>query len=456
MFSSFFSYISKAADELKKIDDPIRVISHLDADGITSAAITLQALKRLGKKYHLSIVKQLNEEVLIELMKEDYKVFLFTDLGCGQIENIKKYIHQKVFILDHHSFDLTIEIPGNLIVINPHMHNIDGSKDISGAGVSYFFAKALNEKNSDLAYLAIIGAIGDVQENEGFSEIGTKILEDAKNIRIEKGLKWFGLETKSIIKLLTFSEDVFVPGISGNESNAIQFLLDLGIEPKKGDEWKNYHDLSEDEKKKLVAGILMKRNGSDKASDIFRSLYIIENEKNGPFRECREYATLLNACGRLDKATLAVAACMGDENSKKEALSVLELYRNEIISAMRWYDKNRNSDRIIHDDKYMILNARDEIKPTIIGTLASIVSNNKEIKQGTIIISMAYDSEKIKISSRINGETDMDLRLVIQKILAEINGGEGGGHKNAAGAIIDKKDEEKFVEAAKKELSNIF
>lgn len=453
MFSSFFFDISKACVELKKIEDPIRVISHLDADGITSAAIILQALTRLKKKFHLSIVKQLNEEVLIELKKEDYKVFLFTDLGCGQLENIKKHLNRKIFILDHHSFDITLEIPDNFFVINPHMHGIDGAKDISGAGTVYFFAKELDEKNSDLAYLAIIGAIGDVQENDGFSEITTKILNDAKNIRIEKGLKWFGIETKSIIKLLSYSDEVFIPGISGNESNAMQFLIDLGIEPKKVDDWKGYYDLDDEEKKKLIAGIIMKRNGIENSQDIFRKLYIIENEKNGPFRECREFATLLNACGRLDKATLAIAACMGDENCKKEALNILDQYRNELISAMRWYDKNKEV--IIKDDKFMILNAKDEVKPTIIGTLASIVSNNKDVKPGTIVFSMAYDGDKIKISSRIKGETGIDLREVIQKILSEVSGGEGGGHKNAAGAIIDKKDEEKFIETAKQVLSKI-
>ena len=53
-------------DSLSK-ERPIKVISHYDADGITSAAIFSRALKRWKKTFSLEIVKGLDEEYISSL-----------------------------------------------------------------------------------------------------------------------------------------------------------------------------------------------------------------------------------------------------------------------------------------------------------------------------------------------------------------------------------------------------
>ncbi|MCM2325864.1 MAG: DHH family phosphoesterase [Candidatus Woesearchaeota archaeon] len=443
--NSFFSSISTVADKLKKVNMPIRVVSHLDADGICSAAIMLKALNRMDKKYHLSIVKQLSEDVLIGLGKESYEQFIFTDLGCGQLEHIEKYISKDAIILDHHSFE---QRETRFDVINPHMHGYDGSKDISGAGVTYLFSKALDEKNIDSAYLAIIGAIGDVQESEGFKELNSQILDDAiknSDIMIEKNLRWFGLETKPLMKLLCFG-DIKIPGIE-NESSALEFLNSLEIEAKNGDNWRLFRDLDEEEKSKLISGIIMRRSSLEKPEDIFRQRYMLPKESIDHMKDVREYSTLLNACGRMDKATIGVMACMG--KNKEDAVKVLEEYRKELVEGLKWLEGSKE-----YHERFIILNAKDKVRPTIIGTLASILSNNNEIMDGTIILSLAYDGDKIKASLRIKGNHEIDLRDIIKDILEKVPG-EGGGHKNAAGAILDKADEMKFIDAAKEKILSI-
>ena len=77
-------------------------------------------------------------------------------------------------------------------------------------------------------------------------------------------------------------------------------------------------------------------------------------------------------------------------------------------------------------------------------------------KEGTIIITMAYDKDKIKVSSRISGrekteETPRNLKDLMEEII-ELIGGESGGHKLAAGCIISKDKEEAFIELIKKKL----
>jgi nanoRNase/pAp phosphatase (c-di-AMP/oligoRNAs hydrolase) len=77
-------------------------------------------------------------------------------------------------------------------------------------------------------------------------------------------------------------------------------------------------------------------------------------------------------------------------------------------------------------------------------------------KEGTIIITMAYNQDKIKVSSRMCGrdkqESDpRNLRELMNEI-TELLGGESGGHKFAAGCVINKNQEEAFIELVKKKL----
>ena len=52
----------------------------------------------------------------------------------------------------------------NFVQVNPHLYGIDGATDVSGSGVAYFAAKAVNAANVDLAPIALVGALGDMQD----------------------------------------------------------------------------------------------------------------------------------------------------------------------------------------------------------------------------------------------------------------------------------------------------
>ena len=87
------------------------------------------------------------------------------------------------------------------------------------------------------------------------------------------------------------------------------------------------------------------------------------------------------------------------------------------------------------------------------GTIASILSNSPSYEEGTIIITMAYYDNKVKVSSRIagrNGNT-RNLREILDVVIKEV-GGEVGGHEFAAGCIINREKEEFFIETLKKNL----
>jgi single-stranded-DNA-specific exonuclease len=456
----FEAALSRAAEDFRKIDKSktIKLVSNLDADGITAASIMVKVLERENLAYSLCILHQLKDDDAKELAGEDYKVYVFCDLGSGQLNSLNKHFNgKKVFILDHH------EVQGkpeeNIIHLNPHIFGFDNFSEISAAGMCFFFARAVDKKNEDLAHLAIIGAIGDVQEKNGFTGLNSIILDIAvkkKKIRVEKGLKLFGLQTRPIHKLLEYSSDLPIPDVTGSESGAVQFLKRLNIEPvnNKG-KWRAFNDLGDDEKKRLAAGIVMNRQtgGIKNPEDIFTNVYLLEDEQPGHFRDAKEFSTLLNSCGRMNNASLGIGACLGDKKQRAKAISSLMDYKKEIINSMNWYKEHcsrEKSDRIIKGSNYIIINAKDNVLSTMIGTIASMISKNNDIEENIFVLSMARNPDNTtKVSLRVSGNPKgVDLKSIVAELVERV-GGEAGGHQLAAGAIIDTNQEDKLIGEAK-------
>jgi len=455
-YALFDEDVKKTAEEFKKIDkkEIIRVISHLDADGISAASLIVKCLNNESRKYSLSIVPQIKRELLEELSNEQYKYFVFTDLGSGVLTGIEElFKEKKVFILDHHEPEKLEVKADNIFFVNPHKFGIEGNTEISGAGVAYFFVKSLDEKMGDFAHIAIIGAIGDMQERNGFSRLNSEILQTAVSngkIKVIRGLRLFGAQTKPLHKVLEYCTDPYIPGVSGSESGAIQFLQQIGVNPKNEDGWKKVMHLTEEEMKNLVAGVILTRIGEKNPEDVLGNVYLLrEEDHESPTKDAKEFATLLNACGRLDKASLGIGACLGDEKIKKKAIALMADYKREIISSMRWYDQNKNSSRIIKGSGYLIINAQDQIRPTLAGTMASMVSRSNGIKE-KFILSMAQIADgTTKVSLRMSEHGNgVDLKQIISEIVNGLPNCEAGGHSNAAGALIATEMEEEFIKRA--------
>ena len=100
---------------------------------------------------------------------------------------------------------------------------------------------------------------------------------------------------------------------------------------------------------------------------------------------------------------------------------------------------------------FIILNAKNQIKDTIIGTIATILSKSSIYEEGTTIITMAYFDDKIKISARNVGNQGKNVREILASAIDQI-GGEVGGHEFAAGALISQDKEKEFLEILRKNL----
>ena len=431
-----------AGDFLEKTEKKhILVVSHFDTDGITSAAIFGRCLKKLDRKFSFKIVKSLDRETVESLPLE--KVIVFLDLGSGQVEDISKMTN-KVFIIDHHEIELKTELPENVRMINPHL--FPGGEEMSGSSLTYLVSKELAKKDSDAANLAVIGMVGDIMERK-MGPIATSILKDA-DIILKKGFLLYP-STRPLNKALEYCSNPYIPGVTGDSMGTLNLLREAGIEfTKKG--YKSLMDLDNDEMQRLVTAIALRMPDHDKMSEFIGNLFLIKFFNK--LEDAREMSALINACSRMGESNTALLFCMGNETARKHAETIYIRYKQSLIEALN----QMNSNPKIEGNKYVIMNAKDKIQDTIIGTVASIMSMSAMYKEGTVVITMAYNQDKIKVSSRICGrekKTDepRNLKEMMDEV-TELIGGESGGHKMAAGCVIDKEKEQAFIELIKKKL----
>lgn len=428
--------IDEIAKKIKAEKREIKIISHHDTDGITSAAILATALKKLDKEFSIKIVKQLEAEFLETLPKESPLVFL--DLGSGSIKQLNK-MDNEVYILDHHEIDPEFKPRENLHIANPHLFE---EEPLCGACLTYLLAKKIDPENQNLANLAIIGMVGDFHDKI-IGKISNEIIKDADMI-IKKGLLLYPA-TRPINKTLEYSSGIFIPGVTGSGIGAVTLLKEIGIEKQDG-KYKTILELDEDEMSKLITAILLRTNQKN-TEEIIGNIYLVKF--NNKLEDARELSAIINACSRLDKSHIAFSLCIGNKETRKRAEKIYVNYKQHIISGLNFISNNKK----IEGKDYLIINAKDNIKDTIVGTLASILSMSYLHKEGTVIVTMAYNGDKIKISARVahRAESGRNVREILNTVIQK-TGGETGGHALAAGCIIPKEKEYEFIDLLKKQL----
>lgn len=408
----------------------ILVISHHDTDGITSAAIMIKTLKRLDKKFSVRIIKNLEEHMIYDLPKN--KIVIFLDLASNSLDYIAETKIEDVFILDHH--EISKEIPKNVHIINPHLHD---KEKISASSITYLFCKELLPEITDLAKLAIMGMIGD-QLEKNIDKVNNKILSDSEIIR-KRGLLIYP-STRPINKILEFSSNPFIPGVTGNSLGAIKLLRDAGIKPG-NNHYPSLIELDENDMSKLITGILLKmprENSEGLVGDIF--LIKMFNK----LEDAREISAMINACARLEETGIAIQYCLEMPQVKKKVESLYIKYKRLLLSSLDFASKVEK----INGKGFVIINAKNNIKDTIIGTIASILSHSNIYDPGTTIITMAYTKRKIKVSARNVGKQGRNIRELLSSVVDKI-GGEVGGHEFAAGCLIQKENENDFIKLIK-------
>ncbi len=434
----------------------VHIVTHIDADGITAGAIASETLRRLGKEYSIECIKQLDEVSINKLLTENHELVWFTDLGSGistQYPEIQK------IITDHH------ECPPNSDAsfhFNPHLFGRDGSYELSGAGATYLVSKALSISNRDLSSLAIVGAIGDLQDRRfcGLRGMNEEIVKDGTAVGVLQSIqdiRYFGKETRPLSKLLQYASDPLIPGVSGREDACVAFLQELQIPLKEQDSWRTWIDLSKEEKRKVISAIiqmlLSKGFGYQMASRVLGESYLLSKEEEGTeLHEAKEYATLLNSTARYGQYEVGLQVCLGDRGKwLKEALNLLSGHRHNLVEGLQFAREEKIQKRTY----LQYFHAGNGIRDTIIGIVTNMMLNTDDVDKELPLIGFALtENGDVKVSARAAQnlvDRGLDLAVALTRAAKELNG-IGGGHNIAAGATIPKGKEEEFLQIVEREI----
>ena len=449
------------AERLLDADD-VLLASHIDADGLTSAAVASSALERAGLSFETVFKKQLDETEIATIAARDYDTVLFTDFGSGQLDVISAHERAGDFqpvIADHHQ-PADAETAYHL---NPLLEGINGASELSGAGAAYVLARALAEQsgqsadNRDLAGLAVVGAVGDMQAvggelvgaNRGIVEEGVEdgVLAEGTDLSL------YGKQTRPLPKLFEYATEVQIPGISGDESGAVRFLEGLDVDLKETGEWRTWVDLT-DAERQTVASALVKhavQRGvpAKKINTLVGTTYELVDEPQGTeLRDASEFSTLLNATARYERADVGLGVCLGNrDGALDQAQTLLANHRRNLSEGLEYVREQG----VTHEDNLQWFDAGEAIRETIVGIVAGMALGTEGVSANKPIIAFARkDEDETKVSARGTGtlvREGLDLSVVMGEAARSV-GGDGGGHDIAAGATVPAGDEQAFVDAA--------
>lgn len=151
-------------------NESILVYGDYDADGTTSTAILIRALRHLGATANFYIPHRFfegygpNEDAFMQAVSEGYKLIITVDCGITGIAESALLKEQGVdlIIVDHHQ--PKAEIPHAIAIIHPEYDTHYPFNHLAGAGVTLKVVEALRDGNleDDDYMLAMFGTVGDV------------------------------------------------------------------------------------------------------------------------------------------------------------------------------------------------------------------------------------------------------------------------------------------------------
>ncbi len=411
--------LEKAAEDIAKSIlrcSSMRVISHNDADGITSAGLICNALIRANIPFHATLLNRLDESVVGGLEGP----VVFCDMGSGKPELISR-IKGECFVLDHHRPVGTLSCKH----LNPHHFGIDGAFELSAAGVVYSVVRKMGD-NADLAGLALVGAMGDRQAMIGANRT---ILDEAVatgTVEVRAGLKMS--EDGPVDKVFANSVEPLLD-FTGDTAKTKEFLDRLRI---KGD----VQSLENDELSRLATAITLKllMQGSFAADSVIGEVIRLRGEV---VENSLEFVQLLNACGNRDVPGLGLTLCLRDSTALGDARRLAAEYKGHIL---REIGLLKGQHKELKNIRYLMLEGM-EAGAVVTGLGIRYLFTDRPL------ITLNHKDEIVKVSARgskLLVAQGLDLSAALRKG-AEAAGGAGGGHNVASGASIPPGAEEKFL-----------
>ena len=450
----------------------VAIISHLDADGITSGSIIAMALRRIGARYSVRTVSCMNGSVLETIRGDGRDFYIITDLGSGWVSRLRNTIGDKWLIIDHHQVPETGESReqehDDGQILNPWNYGIDGGKDVSSGGMAYMVASTLDPRNRDLSAMAVVSAVGDRQDQgdkKSLVGLNEEILRSAQSlgiVSVDLDIILNGRETTPVYDALAYSMSHYIDGLTWNREACYLLLKNAGIRLRNDyGRWRVLAEFSQEEKTSIVEAIAKFVATSDKRlsdimlEDFLGYIYTLEREdKRSLLRDAREFSTLLNACGRKGSSGVGVAICMGDRNNAlntaEEIMSnyKMTLYNNiSTIFDEKW--------RLSDDGKTAFVNGDGVFEEDMLGAASTLLSRSPSFWGRLLLVRTLTRNGTYKFSARkcVDCHLHANLGRMLQECATSLKG-DGGGHSEAADCTVPSPALEAFMSHIKEKAKD--
>jgi single-stranded-DNA-specific exonuclease len=447
----------------------IAIITHLDADGITSGSIMAMTLRRMGARFSLRTVSDLNSSVVEKMKAEGRDFYVITDLGGGWASHLRKALGDKWVIIDHHEIteeEILTDDGGQ--ILNPWKFGIDGGREVSAGGMAYMVASALDFKNRDLSAIAVVSAVADRQDQgdkKSFFGLNAEILKTAQSlglVSVDLDIILTGRETRPVHEALAYTLFHYIDGLTWNTEACYLLLKNAGIKLKDDSRrWRALAEFSQEEKSTIVEAVAKFVDSSDKRvsdillDDLIGYVYTLSREdKRSQLRDAREFSAMLNACGRIGKAGVGIAMCMGDRNMALSAgEEIMDMYkmtlRNNIstIFSEKW--------RLADDGKTTFVNGDGILEEGMLEAVSTLLSGSPSLRGRLLFVRTLAKEGTYKFSSRkcLDCKSQANLGVIMRQCSNALNGA-GGGHSAAAGCSIPSYALDDFIAGIKAETND--
>lgn len=429
--SKLLTSLSDAAGIVRR-HEFIHIFSHYDADGLSAAAVAAKALLREGKEFQVTIFPTLTEEYMKRIESCGSECVLVTDLGASYIRRFDA-MSCDVVVLDHHTLG---DMPERICYANPHIYGIDGMTSGCGATMAFLFAITLSERNWDLAPVAMVGIVGDRQHLNGMTGLNSFVMGGAKARGLIEERPGSFIPVGDLSSQLLVGTDPYIRGVSGVPEGVAKLMSDAGIAPGT-----DYADLSEADSVRLSSMIAVRLIAQgvsrEKLEEAVRTRYFLPTWKT----DAETLSSVVNACGRNGMAGVGVGACMGDPACLEQAFREDSESRSGLMEAVKAMDAGG----VVQMEHIQCFDSSDS---GYTGMLAGVImSYIGDPDKPTIGINCS--EQTAKVSSRATFsllDRGVDLSDAMRRGCAEV-GGEGGGHRIAAGGSIDRDRKDDFLKA---------
>jgi len=445
--------LAQDVDRLAAQGRKILVLTHIDADGLASGSIMFSALAKKGADVTVRSIPDLDKRRIRDLHGQDNDFVVFTDLAATLGSELEESLDGRFLAIDHHQ--IPEEFASKPYFLNAWQYGYDGGREACASTMAYLFASAMDQSNKELSHLAVIGSVADRQDTgpgRSLTGLNRRALDDAQAagaILLAKDLVLTGRETRPVHESIALTTTPFLPGLSGSKDAVLASLLQAGVRIKEDSRWRTTSELSGDEKMKLtelIAAAFGTNGGATEAlAGLIGEVYTLPAEDSfTPLRDAREFATTLNACGRMGLAGVGMALCLGDRGlALRDAMKALADYRMSINRAVQGLtsDGARSS---VHGS-IVLLRGDDMVDEKLLGPVTSIITSSQQFKDKVVVATAKSGESELKISSRVGDNYGKPVNMgVVMREAAEAVDGVGGGHSMAAGAKIPSSKAEAF------------